>query len=805
MCRVVIKAPIVALKGVGDGSLSGIGLLEVNFGLDGVSTSIGMGGIDVGGAVYEQVKRGLDKAELERYKADDAVKGTIAMKNYVFGDWTAENTSMRLADGLDTLSLVDEIKNAKGEYATALTTSNGKGRLIQMVDSGNVYNNAIQLQHESYRDGVKGGGQAGETVQAVWAHTEMAERMRSAGVGYANTVNLAQDLAAWDKAKASGSMAGFAAYALGNYDSSADFWRMTADGNVIFDKSKHLYDENGHLLKEYTGEGGYTASLADVMGISLKEAENMLGHLKWDGNTGTFRTESGQDIYNNKEYAINTPEAVKARYNIQMNYIDQVFESYGGNMLDTANAYINAKVYPPIYSLMDAMTNDEYLLLEFARDYNRILYGDENGQFIPGEGGQTTTVGGTRYVTLNGMKEAATSGRQLSLSLTLSHEARRDGIADGNRAETREATLAHTEMALRMLGDAATSSVMKGVIDASENLQMDLGKYMTAKAKGDDGIFADYVDETYDSSADYWRLVKTKSGEYDFQWDGNLNIYDENGKKLMDYWDLATKGIREGLTIANGDTISKAMLKEINGYNLKFFSDDTEMRSLAAELLFNDGEMTYGEAVQVRDNIMARKLPYVNMIEHYSARYVLNENELLSKLVTDSGADEWMKPEDRARAESGDTSYWKDTGTTSKARLLTKEDSAYHGPDAFKWVFEDGRELVINSQGQFDTSAEFLGTYNFIDSENQLGHYVLDVIPYEKWGNSPDDKTPWKDRTILKYAPERVMNGLSKFVNKINNNIANTLIDIKAVRDMYNAYQYYTSPDYLIFQMGASQ
>jgi hypothetical protein len=314
-----------------------------------------------------------------------------------------------------------------------------------------VYNNAIQLQHESYRDGVKGGGQAGETVQAAKAHTEMAERMRSAGVGYANTVNLAQDLAAWDKAKASGSMAGFAAYALGNYDSSADFWRMTADGNVIFDKSKHLYDENGNLLKEYTGEGGYTASLADVMGISLKEAENMLGHLKWDGNTGTFRTESGQDIYNNKEYAINTPEAVKARYNIQMNYIDQVFESYGGNMLDTANAYINAKVYPPIYSLMDAMTNDEYLLLEFARDYNRILYGDENGQFIPGEGGLWDKTKFRAYTSEAGVnaveeiKRSLTGGPYNDANPLYTHMGKEGVLYPLDTQATKTSTLSHYE------------------------------------------------------------------------------------------------------------------------------------------------------------------------------------------------------------------------------------------------------------------------------------------------------------------------------------------------------------------------
>ena len=64
--------------------------------------------------------------------------------NYVYGDWTQENTSARLASGLDQLELIEQAD------FTALTTSNGTGgRLIQMVASGNSYNNAITLGHES--------------------------------------------------------------------------------------------------------------------------------------------------------------------------------------------------------------------------------------------------------------------------------------------------------------------------------------------------------------------------------------------------------------------------------------------------------------------------------------------------------------------------------------------------------------------------------------------------------------------------------------------------------------------------------
>jgi hypothetical protein len=78
----------------------------------------------------------------------DTAEGRTAYGLYVFGDWTAENT--------------------------ALTESSGKGRIIKMVDSGNVNNNAIQMQHESYRDGIKSSNQVGETVEAVKAHTAMA-------------------------------------------------------------------------------------------------------------------------------------------------------------------------------------------------------------------------------------------------------------------------------------------------------------------------------------------------------------------------------------------------------------------------------------------------------------------------------------------------------------------------------------------------------------------------------------------------------------------------------------------------------
>jgi hypothetical protein len=242
----------------GDGkvlqNLSGIGLLEVNFGSDGISTAIGMGGIDVGGALYEQVKRGIDYAGLKSYMKEeqDSWKADMAWKTYVYGDFTQENTAMRLAGGLDELRFEEEIKNAKGEMAAALTTSQGNGRLIQMMDSGNADVNAVRLGHESYRDGIIGSGQTEETLDAVIAHTKMADKMYRNGADFGGDENIMRDLYEFYKASASGNMSAFTKYAMDSYDSSADFWKLVRreDGSygVLRDGNHSLLDENGNVI-----------------------------------------------------------------------------------------------------------------------------------------------------------------------------------------------------------------------------------------------------------------------------------------------------------------------------------------------------------------------------------------------------------------------------------------------------------------------------------------------------------------------------------------------------------------------------
>jgi hypothetical protein len=84
-----------------------------------------------------------------------------------------------------------------------------------------------------------------------------------------------------------------------------------------------------------------------------------------------------------------------------------------------------------------------------------------------------------------------------------------------------------------MLGDGATSSVMMGAINGSENLRNDLSAYMMAKKNGDDALFDKYADEAYDSSADYWKLKTVLDADgnvvsYSVDWDGSLDLTIEN-------------------------------------------------------------------------------------------------------------------------------------------------------------------------------------------------------------------------------------------------------------------------------------
>ena len=67
-------------------AFGGTGLLEMNIGRSGISMQLGMGGIDVGGALYDLGKRSYDRSMLQRYEREHGKdKGETAYSAYVIG------------------------------------------------------------------------------------------------------------------------------------------------------------------------------------------------------------------------------------------------------------------------------------------------------------------------------------------------------------------------------------------------------------------------------------------------------------------------------------------------------------------------------------------------------------------------------------------------------------------------------------------------------------------------------------------------------------------------------------------------
>lgn len=232
--------------------LSGMGVLEINIGSNGITGKFGMGGFDLVGSLYTFGKRMSDKAALESYAMQERVsqeEAEAAYWAYVYGDWTQENTAARISSGVDVLHIVDEMTD--GANAQTVQNKDGTGRVITMKDTGDVHKNAVTLGHESYRDGIvrNQSDQQRETFNAVLGHAGMAERMTQ----YDNDFIFTGLLAAEIEAYKNGDMTALMMDSLYNYSSDADYWKIISKMDGTIDVQAE-YDENGNLIKEVTIE-----------------------------------------------------------------------------------------------------------------------------------------------------------------------------------------------------------------------------------------------------------------------------------------------------------------------------------------------------------------------------------------------------------------------------------------------------------------------------------------------------------------------------------------------------------------------
>jgi len=90
--------------------------------------------------------------------------------------------------------------------------------------------------------------------QPNYAHTQMALRMLDDGKAIQMTENLDMDITAYKLSQHLGDDSIFAGYVAGNYDASADYWKLMDDGTLVNDGSGWLTDEHGRAIKNKEGK-----------------------------------------------------------------------------------------------------------------------------------------------------------------------------------------------------------------------------------------------------------------------------------------------------------------------------------------------------------------------------------------------------------------------------------------------------------------------------------------------------------------------------------------------------------------------
>ena len=333
---------------------------------------------------------------------------------------------------------------------------------------------------------------------------------------------------------------------------------------------------------------------------------------------------------------------------------------------------------------------------------------------------------GLRNIILNLIPSNSISD-QLKTAVILAHEAYRNGKDDGIMQifETADAVLGHAKMAYDIISSGFNYPDITLIKNEVESL---IGGNITDLIVN--ALF------NYASGGDWWRLV----GDGKVEWDGHMNLYQENGNLLYSY-QLLKEALQSGVESISG--VPQERLNEIVWKNTLMETvgtrADGSYTSKTAEALLSDGYMSYSEAVDSLSGILGKIFSVPDVFQHYSARIVANNTTLFEKYFADS--DVLKKWSDRSQP----VQYLNGV----KATLLPDSKSIFHmvpeDKATYKWVFDDGRELVIGERQDgtryVQTDDRYLGTYNMANPDNPAEHAVKDVFPYALLGNTPDDSS----------------------------------------------------------------
>ena len=369
---------------------------------------------------------------------------------------------------------------------------------------------------------------------------------------------------------------------------------------------------------------------------------------------------------------------------------------------------------------------------------------------------------GQRAITENGqitVRDAAGNDvqSQMDLALTLAHEAYRNGIYDGETEqimETASAVLGHAKMA---------SLIEQSGYSLGNNTQ--IKKEAEMYSRGDIGGLASMGMLNYDSDSDYWKLMDDGS----IKWDGQLNLYmdgetdiaqmDSEMGKVLDYRELNDKlqeaqAAGKGTVTLGGVEVPISEVRKVAQINDRISISGRSIftgryKSETDKALLEDGYMSYEEASDSANKIKQRLgiMTRLDLIEHYSTRFVLNKNDEFEEYFSDdSKLVEWSNENLRQKVERGEEVTMDFNGV--KATLKSKLETEYHiadgDTDAYKWVLEDGREVVIGEKADgtryLQMDDNYLGTYNFGTYSFvpiEFSHIPLDVFPYYSMKNTP--------------------------------------------------------------------
>ncbi len=237
------------------------GLLELSFGRDGISSQIGMGGADVNMSKLAQSFKGLEawKVNLDMFGSGqrEAGKYSSALRSlYSAGGGSADR------DLFDSIlaGMTNVEENANGDYKgkTTLDAVTGIKTLSLGKDAladGSRFGLNILFAHEAYRDGRVGSAEAQEMEknQAVLGHIRAAANLgQSYGMNMLTGADREEIAALREASQVNGDQSALAGI-LGSYDSTADYWKLMANGDLIDDGDGWLRDQNGNAITDKDG------------------------------------------------------------------------------------------------------------------------------------------------------------------------------------------------------------------------------------------------------------------------------------------------------------------------------------------------------------------------------------------------------------------------------------------------------------------------------------------------------------------------------------------------------------------------